>query len=129
MLHKTDILVIGTGIAGLSYALKVAEKKKVVILTKAEAEDTSTSLAQGGIAAVMYNPDTYDKHIADTMKAGDDLSDPEIVKITIEESTERVKELIAWGWISIKMPAENTTSQKRVDTRSSGFCTTKMPLD
>lgn len=97
MLHKTDILVIGTGIAGLSYALKVAEKKKVVILTKAEAEDTSTSLAQGGIAAVMYHPDTYDKHIADTMKAGDDLSNPEIVKITIEESTERVKELIAWG--------------------------------
>ncbi|MEI6346468.1 MAG: L-aspartate oxidase [Bacteroidota bacterium] len=97
MRHQVDFLVIGSGIAGLSYALKVAEFGKVFIVTKAEAVETSTRYAQGGIAAVMYDPDTYEKHIKDTMIAGDDLSDPNIVRITISESTKRVKELVEWG--------------------------------
>ncbi len=97
MRKKVDFLVIGTGIAGLSYALKVAKYGKVCIVTKSDAEESATHYAQGGIAAVMYTPDTYEKHIKDTMIAGDDLSDPEIVRITITESTERVKELIDWG--------------------------------
>lgn len=97
MRKKVDFLVIGTGIAGLSYALKVASVGKVCIVTKREAEESATRYAQGGIAAVMYTPDTYEKHIRDTMIAGDDLSDPEIVRITITESTDRVKELIDWG--------------------------------
>jgi len=97
MRHQVDFLVVGTGIAGLSYALKVAEFGKVCIVTKADAVETSTRYAQGGIAAVMYDPDTYEKHIKDTMIAGDDLSDPEIVRITITESTARVKELVEWG--------------------------------
>lgn len=100
----TDILVLGSGIAGLSYALKVAETHKVIIITKDQAIETSTRYAQGGIAAVMYDPDTYDKHIKDTMVAGDDLSDPNIVKITISESTDRVKELIEWGVDFDKQP-------------------------
>lgn len=97
MRHQVDFLVVGTGIAGLSYALKVAEYGKVYIVSKADAVETSTRYAQGGIAAVMYDPDTYEKHIKDTMIAGDDLSDPEIVRITITESTARVKELVEWG--------------------------------
>jgi len=97
MRHHVDFLVIGSGIAGLSYALKVADKGKVYIITKALAEETSTRYAQGGIAAVWYDPDTYEKHIRDTMIAGDELSDPNIVRMTITESTERVKELINWG--------------------------------
>lgn len=97
MRHQVDFLVIGSGIAGLSYALKVAEFGNVCIVTKAEAAETSTRYAQGGIAAVMYDPDTYEKHIKDTMIAGDDLSDPNIVRITITESTDRVKELVGWG--------------------------------
>lgn len=97
MRKKVDFLVIGTGIAGLSYALKVAAYGKVCIVTKSEARESATRYAQGGIAAVMYTPDTYEKHIKDTMVAGDELSDPEIVRITITESTDRVKELIAWG--------------------------------
>lgn len=97
MRKKVDFLVIGTGIAGLSFALKVAPYGKVCIVTKREAEESATRYAQGGIAAVMYTPDTYEKHIRDTMIAGDELSDPEIVKITITESTDRVKELIEWG--------------------------------
>jgi L-aspartate oxidase len=94
---EVDFLVIGSGIAGLSFALKVAEFGRVCIVTKSTADETATRYAQGGIAAVMYTPDTYEKHIRDTMVAGDDLSNPEIVRITITESTERVKELIEWG--------------------------------
>ncbi len=94
---KVDFLVIGTGIAGLSYALKAARAGKVCIVTKSEAVEGATRYAQGGIAAVMYTPDTYEKHIRDTMIAGDDLSDPGIVRITITESTSRIKELIALG--------------------------------
>jgi L-aspartate oxidase len=92
-----DFLVIGSGIAGLTYALKVAKHGKVCIVTKAKLDDTATSYAQGGIAAVTYNPDSYEKHIQDTLIAGDGLCDEHIVRITIEESTERIKELIHWG--------------------------------
>lgn len=97
MRQTVDFLVIGSGIAGLSFALKVANRGKVLIVTKTRMEETATKYAQGGIAAVMYTPDTYEKHIRDTMVAGDELNDPEIVKITITESTERIKELIHWG--------------------------------
>lgn len=97
MRYKVDFLVIGSGIAGLSFALKVADYGKVCVVTKSKAEEGSTKYAQGGIAAVMYTPDTYEKHIQDTIIAGDRLSDEKIVRITITESTDRVKELIDWG--------------------------------
>ena len=97
MRKKVDFLIIGSGIAGLSFALKVADYGKVCIITKAAAEESSTKYAQGGIAAVMYTPDSYEKHIKDTLVAGDQLSNAEIVRITITESTERIKELIEWG--------------------------------
>ncbi|MBN2237365.1 MAG: L-aspartate oxidase [Bacteroidales bacterium] len=94
---EIDFLVVGSGIAGLSYALKVAEKGKVLVVTKSKADETATKYAQGGIAAVMYTPDTYEKHIQDTLIAGDFLSNEKIVRMTITESTERIKELIDWG--------------------------------
>jgi L-aspartate oxidase len=97
MRKRVDFLVIGSGIAGLSYALKVADKGSVCLVTKTKADETATRYAQGGIAAVMYTPDTYEKHIHDTMIAGDFESDEQIVRITITESTDRVRELIAWG--------------------------------
>ncbi len=97
MRKKVDFLVIGSGIAGLSYALKVADYGKVCIITKSNADETATKYAQGGIAAVMYTPDTYEKHIRDTITAGDNLCKREIVEIAITESTDRVKELIEWG--------------------------------
>jgi len=97
MREKTDFLVIGSGIAGLSFALKMADYGQVTIVTKNQAKETATRYAQGGIAAVMYDPDTYEKHIRDTMIAGDDLNDEKIVRLTISESTDRVKELISWG--------------------------------
>jgi len=97
MRRQVDFLVIGSGIAGLTYALKVAKYGKVCIVTKSNMDDTATSWAQGGIAAVMYTPDSYEKHIRDTIIAGDGLCDERTVRFTIEESTERIKELIRWG--------------------------------
>ena len=97
MRKKVDFLVIGSGIAGLCFALKAANYGKVCIVTKAKIDDTATKYAQGGIAAVIYHPDSYEKHICDTMIAGDKLSDPKVVEMTIQESTERVMELIEWG--------------------------------
>ncbi|MCL2042147.1 MAG: L-aspartate oxidase [Bacteroidales bacterium] len=95
--HQTDFLIIGTGIAGLSFALKVAEHGKVLLITKTTLTDTTTRYAQGGIAAVMHQTDSIKKHIHDTMVAGGSLNDEEMVRIAVTESRERIQELIEWG--------------------------------
>lgn len=97
---KTDLLVIGSGIAGLSYAIKTAKRfpdKKILIVTKSNADETNTKYAQGGIAGVWNESDSFDKHIEDTMIAGDGLSDPHIVDIVVREGVERIKEIISYG--------------------------------
>ena len=97
----TDFLVIGSGIAGLSYALKVAQhhpEKKVLVITKTRADETNTKYAQGGIAGVTdFEHDSYDKHIQDTLIAGDGLCNPRTVEIVVTEGPERIKEIIEWG--------------------------------
>lgn len=97
MNKKIDFLIIGSGIAGLSYALKVAPYGKVCMITKANEDESNTKYAQGGIAAVMHHPDSFQKHIKDTMIAGDGICDEEIVRMVITESTGRINELISWG--------------------------------
>lgn len=97
MRKHVDFLVIGSGIAGLTFAIKVAKHGKVCIVTKSGMADTATSWAQGGIAAVMYTPDSFEKHIQDTIIAGDGLCNENVVRFTITESTERIKELVKWG--------------------------------
>lgn len=97
MPKKTDFLIVGSGIAGLSYALKVAAHGNVCMITKADEDESNTKYAQGGIAAVMYSPDSYEKHIKDTLIAGDGICNEEVVRMVITESTERINELIAWG--------------------------------
>lgn len=97
MSHKVDFLIIGSGMAGLIYALKVAPFGNVCVLSKQNMDITATSIAQGGIAAVMYSPDNYKKHITDTMIAGAGLNNESIVRIAISESTERIQELVDWG--------------------------------
>ncbi|MGF2414357.1 L-aspartate oxidase [Ferruginibacter sp.] len=98
---QTDFLVIGSGIAGLTYALKVAEAcpdKKVTILTKTQSDETNTKYAQGGIAGVMdFDKDSFNKHIEDTLIAGDGLCNREVVEIVVKEGVERIKEIIDWG--------------------------------
>jgi L-aspartate oxidase len=98
---QTDFLVIGSGIAGLTYALKVAQDcpdKTVTILTKAQSDETNTKYAQGGVAGVMdLDNDSFEKHIEDTLIAGDGLCNREVVEIVVKEGVERIKEIIEWG--------------------------------
>jgi L-aspartate oxidase len=98
---ETDFLVIGSGVAGLSYALKVAQyypEKKVMVITKSQADETNTKYAQGGIAGVTdLERDSFDKHIEDTLIAGDGLCNPLTVEIVVREGPERIQEIIDWG--------------------------------
>ncbi|MBL7684000.1 MAG: L-aspartate oxidase [Flavipsychrobacter sp.] len=98
---KTDFLVIGSGIAGLTFAVKTARRfpdKTITILTKANTDETNTKYAQGGIAVVNdMEKDSFQKHIEDTLIAGDGLCNTEIVEIVVKEGPERVNEIIEWG--------------------------------
>ncbi len=94
----SDFLIIGSGVGGLMYALKVAEKGKVIIITKDKKEESNTKYAQGGIAAVWdMNNDSIEKHIEDTLNAGAYLNDKEAVRMVISQGAQRVKELIELG--------------------------------
>ena len=93
----SEFLIIGSGIAGLSYALKVAEKGHVSLVTKREISETATALAQGGIAAVTSTTDSFDEHIEDTMVAGVQLPDSDIVRMVVEGGPAAIDELINWG--------------------------------
>ncbi|MBO5249144.1 MAG: L-aspartate oxidase [Muribaculaceae bacterium] len=98
MIKEYDYLVIGSGIAGMSFALKVAHTGRVALVCKTTLEEANTALAQGGIASVTNMAvDNFDKHIEDTMIAGDWLSDPEAVKKVVTEAPGQIQELIKWG--------------------------------
>jgi L-aspartate oxidase len=123
MEYKSDFLVIGSGIAGLSLALKVAEYGQVVIVTKKEAMETSTNYAQGGIASVFGQSDTFDLHVRDTLEAGDGLCKQDVVEMVVESGPEQVRELMDWGVaftreragkIELDLGLEGGHSQKRI---------------
>ena len=98
MVRKFDFLVIGSGIAGMSFALKVAHKGKVALICKAGLEEANTFFAQGGIASVTnLAVDNFDKHIEDTMIAGDWISDRTAVEKVVRNAPEQINELIKWG--------------------------------
>ena len=97
MTHKYDFLVVGSGIAGMSFALKVAAHGKVAIITKNQLEDTNTFHAQGGIATVSQIVDNFDKHISDTCIAGAGLCNHDVVTKVVSEAPQQIEELVAWG--------------------------------
>ncbi len=101
---KTDFLVIGSGAAGLSFALKAAEHGHVTIVTKGEMVECNTNYAQGGICSVTYEPDTFEKHIHDTMVCGAGICDPEAVELVVRRAPELIADLIAWGTRFDKTP-------------------------
>ncbi|WP_165044499.1 L-aspartate oxidase [Dysgonomonas sp. ZJ709] len=97
----TDVLVIGSGISGLSYALKIAQQRpesKITVITKSDDEESNTKYAQGGVAVVTdFQKDSFEKHIEDTLRAGDNLCKTETVEIVVKEGPERIKEMVEWG--------------------------------
>lgn len=121
---KTDILVIGTGISGLSYAIKVAENHpefNLVLISKSDLAETNTRYAQGGIAVVTNHvKDSHEKHIQDTLVAGAGKSNPEVVRFVVEEGQARLDELIRWGTSfdreeqALHLAKEGGHSEKRI---------------
>lgn len=98
MIHEYDFLVIGSGLAGMSFALKVADKGKVAILCKNKLEEANTNLAQGGIASVTNTAaDNFAKHIQDTLIAGDGLCNEAVVRKVVEDAPREIKQLVDWG--------------------------------
>jgi len=98
MTKTVDFLVIGSGIAGLSFALKAAKHGKVLIVTKANEDESNTKYAQGGVAVVVdKKDDSFEKHIEDTLIAGDGLCDPIAVEAVVTEGPARIREIIEYG--------------------------------
>ena len=100
MVYKYDFLIIGAGVAGMSYALKIARanKGKVCMICKTSLDEANTSFAQGGVASVTnLKVDTFDKHIADTIIAGDYISDRKAVEQVVRNAPEQIQELVNWG--------------------------------
>lgn len=100
MIHKYDFLIIGAGIAGMSYALKIAKahKGRVCMICKTTLDEANTSFAQGGVASVTnLAVDDFDKHIKDTMIAGDDISDRKAVEQVVRNAPAQIQELVEWG--------------------------------
>lgn len=100
MIRKFDFLIIGSGVAGMSYALKVARsgKGKVALVCKTTLDEANTAKAQGGIAAVTnLEVDDFAKHIKDTMIAGDYISDPKAVEMVVKNAPQGIRDLVKWG--------------------------------
>ena len=95
--RPVDVLVLGSGIGGLMFALKAAQSARVLVLTKKRADDSNTNWAQGGIAAVFDGDDHFAHHEADTLRAGAGLCDRDVVRAVVREAPERVRELAALG--------------------------------
>ncbi len=97
MRSTTDFLVIGGGIAGMTFALRAAEHGRVVVLLKGGPFETNTAYAQGGIASVFHAEDSFDEHVRDTEAAGDGLCNPEVVRMVVENGPESIRTLMDFG--------------------------------
>ena len=115
MARKYDFVVVGGGIAGISFALKAAQYGKVALLCKTTLEESNTSYAQGGIATVMYEPDNYEKHIEDTLVAGDGHCDKDAVELVIKNARAQIDQLLEWG-----MDFDKTDDGSKFDLHKEG---------
>ncbi len=117
MTEKTDFLVIGSGIAGLSFSLKAAQHGTVTVITKKEQAESNTNYAQGGLAAVISPDDSFDLHIEDTKRAGAGLCHDDVVELVVRDGPERVRELIAWG---VEFSRQNPPQNQQLDLGREG---------
>ena len=127
-MKQFDFLVLGSGIAGLSFALKVAPHGRVAIVTKKNRAESNTNYAQGGIAAVTSKEDSFELHVRDTLEAGAGLCKEEVVRTIVQEGPERIAELIELGMqFSEREAADdggtNWISARKAATRDGAFCT------
>jgi len=103
---KTDFLVLGTGIAGLSFAIKASQLGSVAVVTKKDKTDSNTNMAQGGIAVVQDQMDRFEYHINDTLGCGGGLCNQDVVRFVVTEGPERIKELLEWGVVFTRSAAD-----------------------
>ncbi|QTA78183.1 L-aspartate oxidase [Desulfonema limicola] len=121
MKYKTDFLVIGSGIAGLTFALKVAEHGTVALVTKKGIMDSNTSVAQGGIASVFGSLDSFDLHIQDTLASGDGICDQAVAAHVVKNGPDRIRELIDLGVkFNTRQSAGNTDMGQDLDLGREG---------
>lgn len=118
---ECDVLIVGSGIAGLYAGLHISPEKRTVIITKADFDKGSSWLAQGGIAAVIDPADTFESHIADTLKAGAGICDIDAVKVLVEEGPENIKELAELG-----VPFDLDADGELMITREGGHSTRRI---
>ncbi|HMN68107.1 MAG TPA: FAD-binding protein, partial [Bdellovibrionales bacterium] len=115
-MKDTEVLVLGSGLAGLVLALKLADDHSVLLCTKTDLSAANSAMAQGGIAAVMSAEDSFDRHVQDTLNAGAGLCDPLTVRQVIEQGPARIRDLIDWG---VKFDLDTTASSVDL-TREAG---------
>src|ERR1700682_5185376 len=96
-MKEYDFVVIGSGIAGLSFALKAAKNGSVAVITKRKGPDTNTAWAQGGIACVTSDEDSFELHVRDTLEAGAGLCDEKVVRTIVTEAPARIRDLVDLG--------------------------------
>lgn len=118
--RQFDYLVLGSGIAGLFFALKVAERGRVAIVTKKDRAESNTNYAQGGIASVTSKEDSFELHVQDTLKAGAGLCKPEVVRAIVEEGPARIQELIELGMKFSERKIPSTNGARELDLGKEG---------
>ncbi|MBN1980112.1 MAG: L-aspartate oxidase [Chitinivibrionales bacterium] len=122
---RTDFLVIGSGIAGLCFAIHAAKQGRVIIVTKKKDSDCNTNYAQGGVACVLDPADSFQSHIVDTLTAGKSLCHEDMVRIMVEEGPARIEELLSWGANFTK--SKVSTAFKKLDLgREGGHSTNRI---